>query len=92
MRTLVYQLTTVGRDLRSSTAYWGYEGKKLNAIAHFLAWKPPWVRGDEAGAAPHWALKHNQCIVDRLGCGRISSIWYTVNPKFNDAYDIHRLR
>ncbi|MCP4741220.1 MAG: hypothetical protein GY871_03180, partial [Actinomycetales bacterium] len=91
IRTLVYQLTTVGRDLKSSTSYWNYEGKKLNAGVHFLAWLPPWLRRDEEGASQHWALATNEAVEDELGHGRIPSVWFTVNPKFNDAYDIHRL-
>ena len=51
MRTVVNQLMTVGRDVRSTPMYFAYEGKKLTASVQYLAWRPPWVAsaGGESG-------------------------------------------
>ena len=43
-RTLVNQLSTVGRSVRSTPMQWAFEGKKLDATVKHLSWLPPWVR------------------------------------------------
>ncbi len=42
-RSLVHQLMSVGKDIRSTPMAWAYEGKKLDAGVKFLSWRPPWV-------------------------------------------------
>ena len=51
MRSVVNQLMTVGRDVRSTPMHWAYEGKKLDAGVRYLSWLPPWVSsaGDDDG-------------------------------------------
>ena len=36
-------------------------------------------------------LNNNSSLVDKLGLGRAPSMWFTLNTKYNDANDIHRL-
>ena len=47
MRVLVSQLSTVGREVRSTTMQWAYEGKKLDSTMKHMSWVPPWV--DQGG-------------------------------------------
>ena len=47
MRVLVGQLSTVGRDVRSTTMQWAYEGKKLESTVKHLSWVPPWVNVED---------------------------------------------
>ena len=47
MRILVGQLSTVGREVRSTTMQWAYESKKLDCAVKFLSWVPPWVRSKD---------------------------------------------
>ena len=52
MRVLVGQLSTVGRDVRSTTMQWAYESKKLDSTVKHLSWVPPWVRVEGGGDQP----------------------------------------
>ena len=92
-RSIVGQLMTVGRDVRSTPMQWSYEGKKLDCAVKHLAWRPPWVKSSEVGepdpAAPFVQPEH--MVEDRVGLNRIPVIWFTLNCKYNSAYDIHRL-
>ena len=47
-RSLVHQLMSVGRDVRSTPMQWSYEGKKLECAVKHLSWCPPWVEGAES--------------------------------------------
>ncbi len=42
-RVLVNQLSTIGRQVRSTPMQWAYEGRKLDATVRQLSWVPPWV-------------------------------------------------
>ena len=46
LRVLVGQLSTVGREVRSTTMQWAYEGKKLGSTVKHLSWVPPSVQVD----------------------------------------------
>ena len=86
MRVLVSQLSTVGREVRSTTMQWAYEGKKLDAGMKFLAWRPPWVEAapDAEDEDPAVAcLGENTRIPDLVGLGRIPSFWYTLNSMYS---------
>jgi hypothetical protein len=96
MRVLVNQLMTVGRDVRSTPMQWACEGKKLDATVKHLSWLPPWVEPAEDGEpapgrrflkeAEDWGAASNE-----MGHGRFPSVWWTLNCKYNAAYDLHRL-
>ncbi len=92
VRSLVYQLVSVGRDVRSSSMHMSYEGKKLNCAVKYLSWLPPWVQeAQERLASVQGALLgRNKVVEDVLGRGRIPAAWYTLNCKYNAAYDVHR--
>ena len=93
VRTLVHQLMTVGRDVRSTPMSWAYEGKKLNCAVKHLAWRPPWLyaEGGDDDKAHDALLGLNQVRQDRLGRGRIPMHWFTQNCAYNSAFEIHRL-
>ena len=100
-RVLVNQLMTVGRDVRSTSMQWAYEGKKLDATVKHLSWVPPWVEAGEEGAASPGRrfLRSGDSenpgdlgdVEDDVGLGRFPSVWWTLNCKYNAAYDIHRM-
>ena len=110
-RTLVGQLSTVGRDVRSTPMQWAYEGKKLDAAVKHLSWVPPWVNfkgpeGDESGGRRYLDTKdapkddggsdqhtatNLRLVDDDVGLGRLPSSWWTLNCKYNAAYDVQRL-
>ena len=111
MRVLVSQLSTVGRDVRSTTMQWAYEGKKLDSTVKHMSWVPPWVERVE-GEQPlgrrfmdldehrftHLDVKpevrppaEDMVVADNVGLGRHPSLWWTLNCKYNAAYDVHRL-
>jgi hypothetical protein len=48
VRSMVHQLMSVGKDVRSTPMQWGYEGKKLDVAVKHLAWCPPWVMSARA--------------------------------------------
>ena len=93
VRRLVHELMTVGKDVRSTPMQWAYEGKRLDWAVKHLSWRPPWVRGEDHGAGEDEEVdrlcKHR--VVDRVGLGRISTFWWTLNCPYNYAYDVHRL-
>ena len=72
---------------------WSHEGKKLDCAVKHLAWRPPWVKPSEVGepdpAAPF--VKPEHMVEDTVGLNRIPVSWFTLNCKYNTAYDIHRL-
>ena len=73
---------------------WAYEGKKLDATVKHVSWLPPWVEPAEDGEqAPgrrflgedDWGDASNEA-----GHGRFPTFWWTLNCKYNAAYDLHR--
>lgn len=69
---------------------WSYESKKLDCAAKFLSWRPPYVRSSqEETEQQSWSVRY--MAEDTLGLGRAPCIWWTLNPRYNFAYDIHRL-
>jgi len=96
MRILVGQLSTVGREVRSTTMQWAYEGKKLDSTVKHMSWVPPWVDAgqDEDGQVPvgrRFLGKESKAVPDEVGLGRHPSLWWTLNCKYNDAYDVQRM-
>ena len=88
--SLVNQLMCVGRSVRSTPMQWSYESKKLDCAAKFLSWRPPYVRSSqEETEQQSWSVRY--MAEDTLGLGRAPCIWWTLNPRYNFAYDIHRL-
>ena len=70
VRTMVNQLTVMGRDVRSTPMQWSFEGKKLDAAVKFLSWRPPWVRARASdGSVPQEScfIKDEHCVDDDLG-------------------------
>ena len=45
--------------------------------------------GAEDGTQPF--IDEELRLQDRHGLGRIPSLWWTLNPKYNALYEIHRL-
>lgn len=148
-RVLVSQLSTVGREVRSTTMQWAFEGKKLDCTVKHMSWVPPWVdqAGDERGEKSiplgrrfmdlddeHGGQRFTKKAVevgraeveqdkqpekpkkgkrkakqkdtgeekqekpaedvlvqDPVGLGRHPSLWWTMNCKYNAAYDVQRL-
>ena len=91
-RAIAGSISRVGRDVRSTSMHWAFEGKKLTAAVQFLSWRPPWVRapgGADDDAEPFLADEHR--VPDQHGLGRIPTPWWTLNPKYNALYEIHRL-
>merc|ERR1711965_960705 len=84
---------TVGKDVRASPMQWSYEGKKLDCAVRHLSWRPPWVAGLAGEEAPGGAefLMGNTTVKDSVGLGRSPALWWTLNCRYNAAYDIHRL-
>ena len=94
VRTMVNQLTVMGRDVRSTPMQWSYEGKKLDAAVKFISWRPPWVRSrssDGCASVESCFIKDQHCVDDQVGLGRIPSYWWTQNCRYNYAYDVQRL-
>ena len=89
-RSLVGQLGTCGRDVPSTPMHWSFEGKKLDAAVKHLSWCPPWVRSDSTKEVPPGFIPEEHRVDDVIGLGRIPTAWWTLNCKYNDAYDIHR--
>ena len=93
-RLLVNQISTLGRDVRSTPMQWSYEGKKLDATVKFMSWLPPWVvPGADKEEAPGRRFLRESCgdFEDQFGLGRHLSTWYTLNCKYNAAFDVQRL-
>ena len=92
LRSMMYQLMSVGRDVRSTPMQWSYEGKKLDCAMKHISWRPPWVEGDEGEEdAAALLLGENSRVEDLVGLGRMAAAWFTLNCKYNAAFDIHRL-
>jgi hypothetical protein len=99
MRVLVSQLSTVGRDVRSTTMQWEYEGKKLGSTVKHMSWVPPWVEqrdrsgGAEESPGARFMDKDagDERVPDYVGLGRHPGLWWTLNCKYNAAYDVQRL-
>ena len=105
-RILVGQLSTVGRDVRSTTMQWAWEGKKLQSAVKHLSWMPPWVEGEDLDGRPpvgqcfmeevvvervRGATQRTRCLVpDDVGLGRFPSLWWTQNPHYHAAFDMQR--
>ena len=89
-RSLVGQLGTCGRDVPSTPMHWSFEGKKLDAAVKHLSWCPPWVRSEATKEVPPGFIPEEHRVDDVIGLGRIPTAWWTLNCKYNDAYDIHR--
>ena len=90
MRVLVGQLSTVGREVRSTTMQWAYEGKKLESTVKHLSWVPPWVKVEDPKRANKFCGLFvgtdddgATVIVDPVGLGRHPSLWWTMNCKYN---------
>ena len=52
-RILVGQLSTLGREVRSTPMQWAYESKKLDATVKYLSWLPPWVKRESDDRDDH---------------------------------------
>ena len=92
-RSLVNQLMAVGRDVRSTPMDWAWKAKTTRASVHHMSWRPPWVEppaGESADAASVF-VEEQYRVEDRVGLGRTPMSWFTLNCKYNAAYDLHRL-
>jgi len=97
-RILVGQLSTLGREVRSTPMQWAYESKKLDATVKYLSWMPPWVERKSDDRDDHPLQPDGRCFLDKskavpdtVGLGRHPSQWWTMNCKYNAAYDVQRL-
>ena len=62
----------------------------MDCAAKWLSWCPPYVRSlSEDAQDGCWSVSY--MVDDTLGLGRAPCIWWTLNPRYNFAYDIHRL-
>ena len=94
MRVLVSQLSTVGREVRSTTMQWAYEGKKLDSTVKHMSWVPPWVdvgEGDEEHVGRRFLGPDSVAVPDDMGLGRHPSLWWTLNCRYNAVYDVQRM-
>lgn len=95
-RVLVNQLMNVGRDVRSTPMQWPYEGKKLDATVKHLSFRPPLVEPGEEESdneGRRYLGSDTWCDVpDNVGLSTYPSTWWTLNCKYNAAYDVHRLK
>ena len=94
LRSMMNQLQVMGRDVRSTPMQWAFEGKKLDAAVKHLSWRPPWVRpvqGQEERDVDEAFMEERYRVDDDLGLGRIPSFWWTMNCRYNYAYDVQRL-
>jgi len=94
-RVLVGQLSNVGRQVRSTPMQWAFEGKKLDATVKHLSTIPPWVQTtgerDEPPGRRYLGEHTWGDVEDRVGQGRHPSVWWTLNCKYNAAYDVQRM-
>ena len=89
VRTLVHQLMSVGRDVRSTPMHWAFEAKKTTCAVKHLSWRPPWVRSREEAQEDDRCVRFlgsNERVVDGVGLGRIPMFWWTQNCAYNAAY------
>ena len=77
---------------------WAYEGKKLDSTIKHMSWVPPWVEQKNGGEAVEKSLgarfmegEMDVRVPDTVGLGRHPSLWWTLNCKYNAAYDVQRL-
>ena len=98
MRVLVGQLSTIGREVRSTTMQWAYEGKKLESTVKHLSLVPPWVRVADSERENKFRepfvgtdVDNATVIDDEVGLGRHPSLWWTTSCMYNAAYDVQRL-
>ena len=73
---------------------WAYESKKLDCTVKHLSWVPPWVdQGDvgEVCVGRRFLGDDSILVPDTVGLGRHPSFWWTMNCKYNAAYDVQRL-
>ena len=73
---------------------WAYESKKLDCAVKFLSWVPPWVRSKDPERKKTFGehfIAEEQRQDDTIGLGRHPSMWWTMNCKYNAAYDVLRL-
>ena len=71
--------------------HWSFEGKKLIAAVQFLSWRPPCVKPRTGVDDVEMFIDDDHRVADKHGLGRIQSLWWTLNPKYNSLYEIHRL-
>ena len=79
-RVLVGQLATVGREVRSTTMQWAWEGKKLDSTVKHMSWLPPWVDAGAEGEEPvgrRFLGTDSLLVRDEVGLGRHPSQWWT---------------
>merc|ERR1712110_114942 len=62
-----------------------------------MSWVPPWVRQDtrsdgaEESLGARFMDGDDVRVQDTVGLGRHPSLWWTLNCKYNGAYDVQRL-
>ena len=70
---------------------------KLDATVKHMSWVPPWVRQDTRSESAEESLgarfmdDDDVRVQDTVGLGRHPSLWWTLNCKYNAAYDVQRL-
>ena len=86
------QINNLGKDVRSTPMHWKYKQKELDCAVKTLSWRPPFVRCSKLGVADPMIglLGNSRQVEDQVGLGRIPSFWWTINSKYNAAYDVHR--
>ena len=91
-RMVVGQILSVGKDVRSTVAHWNQQQKMLDCAVKTVSWRPPFVENATLGAADPMVglLGKSIQVPDRIGLGRIPSMWWTLNNKYNGLYDVHR--
>ena len=85
--SLVNQLMTVGRDVRSTPMDWAWHGKTTRAAVQHMSWRPPWVEpaaGEAVDLATEFVEPENW-VVDSVGPGRTPMTWFTLNCKYDSA-------
>ena len=82
-RALVGSISTMGRDVRSTSMQWAFEGKKLTAGVQHLSWQPPWVKPRTGVDDVETFIDDEHRVAARHGLGRIPSLWWTLNPNYN---------
>ena len=77
--------------MRPTAMHWSYDGNHLTAAVQFLSWRPPCARPRTGVDDVETFIDDAHRLTDRHGLGRIPSLWWTLNPKYNSLYEIHRL-
>ena len=78
-------------EQEDTAMHWSFEGRKLTAAVQFLSWRPPWVKPRQGADDVETFIDDEHRVEDRHGLGRIPGLWWTLNPKYNALYEIHRL-